>query len=345
MTRIRIAAGSIREVDDEVLGFARQLGCSGIILNTPHLTGKPSYGSNAIGGTYWDQPAEQQVPRSWNFLELLQLRTRIEAGGLTLEAMENVPLYFYEQAIVGGPDRDAQIGNYCETVRNLGRAGIPILGYHWMANRVWRTTKHALARGGATTSTFDLKLVDNAPFTHGKAYSEEDLWENYAYFMSRVLPVAKEAGVVLALHPDDPPVPSIAGIPRLFRNIENVRRAIEQVAPSSFHKVTFCMGTWAEMGPEEMFSAMERFGKAGKIAYVHFRNVRGRVPEFAETFIDEGDVDCARAIRLLNEVGFDGCLIDDHVPHMTGDTQYMHRGRAHAIGYMRGLLHAIQGPG
>jgi len=340
---IRVAAGSIRDIDSETLQFAAQLGCSGVVLNTPPLTGRPSYGSNTLGGSYWDSSLGDEKPSKWTFLELLHLRMRIEDAGLKLEALENVPLSFYRQAIIGGPDRERQIDNYCETIMNVGRAGIPILGYHWMQNAVWRTSKTATARGGATTSTFDQALVANAPAEEGTTYSENEAWDRYAAFAERVVPVAEEAGIVLALHPDDPPVPVLAGAPRLFINFENFRRAVEDIAPSKNHKLNFCMGTWAEMGVEKMFEGMEYFSKAGNIAYVHFRNVRGEIPKFEETFLDEGDVDCVRAINLLSETGFDGFLIDDHVPHMTGDAVYMHRSRAFAIGYMRGLIHAIQG--
>jgi mannonate dehydratase len=103
------------------------------------------------------------------------------------------------------------------------------------------------------------------------------------------------------------------------------------------------MGTWAELGVDKMFEAMEHFGRNGRIAYVHFRNVKGTIPRFAESFLDEGDVDCVEAIQRLARMNFDGFLIDDHVPHMSGDTVYMHRSRAFAIGYMRGLLHAVNG--
>lgn len=104
--------------------------------------------------------------------------------------------------------------------------------------------------------------------------------------MRTVVPVAEEAGVVLALHPDDPPVPALGGIARIFRDFDAFRRALETVAPSASHKLDFCMGTWAEMGVDQMFRGMEHFGRAGRIAYIHFRNVRGCVPRFEETFIE-----------------------------------------------------------
>lgn len=340
---MRVAVGNIRDLTDETIAFAKQLGCTSITLNTPPLTGRPSYGSNAIGGTYWVEPGDDTPPVKWDFLELLHLRTRIEAQGLTLEAIENVPFYFYKKIVLGLPGWEEQLENYCETVRNLGRAGIPVLGYHFMGNRVWRTSKGDLARGGALTSAFDHDLVRDAPPTEGVVVDEERMWENYTRFITTVLPVAEEAGVTLSLHPDDPPVPALGGVARIFRSLAGFRRALEEIGDSPNHKVTFCMGTFAELGVEEMFEAMEHFGRRGRIAYVHFRNVKGRIPRFAESFVDEGDVDCVDAIRRLAAMNFGGFLIDDHVPHMTNDTVYMHRSRAFAIGYMRGLIDAVGG--
>ena len=184
-------------------------------------------------------------------------------------------------------------------------------------------------------------LAKNAPLSFERAYTDSDLWANYEYFIQAVLPVAQESGVALALHPDDPPVDSVGGVARIFRNLEGFKRAMEDLAPSPHHKLDFCMGTWA-VGVEKMFEGMEYFGRQGKIAYVHFRNVRGAVPCITETFIDEGDVDVSRAMKLLAEVGFEGLIIDDHVPQMIDDTLWGHRGRAYATGYIKGLLRAVQ---
>lgn len=340
---MRIAVGNIRDLTDETIAYAKQLGCKGITLNTPPLTGRPSYGSNTIGGTYWVEPGDEKPPVKWDFLELVHLRRRVEDSGLVLEAIENVPFHFYKKVVLGMPGWEEQLENYCETVRNLGKAGVTILGYHFMGNRVWRTSKSELARGDALTSAFDMALAEDAPPTEGVVVDEEQMWENYTRFITTVLPVAEEAGVTLSLHPDDPPVPVLGGVARIFRSLAGFRRAIEDIAPSPNHKITFCMGTWAELGVDPMFEAMEHFGRTGKIAYVHFRNVKGTIPSFAESFVDEGDVDCVEAIRRLQAMDFDGFLIDDHVPHMSDDTVYMHRSRAFAIGYMRGLVQAVTG--
>jgi mannonate dehydratase len=273
----------------------------------------------------------------------LQRHASQDCRGLTLEAIENVPFYFYKKIALGLPGYEEQLQNYCETVRNLGRAGIPVLGYHFMGNRVWRTSKGEHARGEALTSSFDLDLVRNAPPTDGVIIDEKQMWENYERFITTVLPVAEEAGVTLSLHPDDPPVPSLGGVARIFRSLAGFRRALEEIGNSPNHKVTFCMGTFAELGVDAMFEAMEHFARNDRIAYVHFRNVKGTIPKFSESFVDEGDVDCVAAIRRLRELNFKGFLIDDHVPHMSGDTVYMHRSRAFAIGYIRGLIHAVAG--
>lgn len=338
---MRICVGSLREINDDDLRFAAQLGVTGVVFNTPVLTGQAPYGSNAMGATYWNTPGADR-PRQWDFLELLHLKERVNRFGLQLAAIENVPLHFYESCILGLPDRDAQIESYCATIRAVGRAGIPVLGYHWMANRVWRTSKSHVLRGGATTSAFDLRLAERAPLTHGRIFTSDEIWRNYVYFMNAVLPVAKSAGVILALHPDDPPVEQLGGVARIFRGFGAIRRAIEDVAPGENHMLDFCMGTWAEMGVATMLHGLRHFVPKRKVAYIHFRNVRGCVPTFEETFIDDGDVDAARVMALLDELGFDGFLIDDHVPHMIDDTLWMHRGRAYAVGYMTGLLHATR---
>lgn len=315
---MRVALGQFNRATDELLRFAKQLGVDGVLLNTPILPGE----------------------KRWEFMDLLRLRTRIEDYGLVLEALENVPVKFYDQAMLGLAGRDQQIENYQETIRNVGRAGIPILGYHWMPNSVWRTSTTTPARGGAQVTSFDLDLALHAPLTHGRAFSEDEMWRHYEHFMKAVLPVAEEAGVKLALHPDDPPVESLGGVARLFRSFEGFRHGVIEVAPSENHGLDFCMGCWSEMG-KGVIEPIRYFGSRGKIFYVHFRDVQGVVPKFQECFIGEGNVNVVEAMRTLKEVGFTGFLIDDHVPHMVEDSDFGHRGRAHATGYMLGLLNAV----
>jgi mannonate dehydratase len=185
-----------------------------------------------------------------------------------------------------------------------------------------------------------MSLVQGDVLTHGRVFTADEMWENYAYFMRAVVPVAEEAGVTLALHPDDPPVPSLGGVARLFSNFEGFRRAME-IVPSPNSGLDFCMGCWSEMGPG-VIEAIRYFGQRGKIVYVHFRDVQGTVPCFQECFLGEGNVDVIAAMRALKEVGFTGFLLDDHVPHIVDDTDWGHRARAHAIGYIQALINTVQ---
>ncbi len=273
-------------------------------------------------------------------MDLVNLRQLLEGYNLRLDAIENVPYRFIDHILVNGPRRDAQIAAYCETIRNLGRAGIPILGYHWSPNLVWRTATARPGRGGATYTAFDLSAARSAPLTHGKVISEADHWDNFAYFLARVLPVAEEAGVRLSLHPDDPPTETLGGIARIMSSLDGFKKAMA-LADSAAHAMTFCVGTWAEMGLEMMYEGLEHFARHGRIAYVHLRNVRGAMPNFSECFIDEGDVDVVRVLRILRDANFTGFIIDDHVPHMVGDTAWGHRGRAFSTGYLRGMVEAL----
>ena len=315
---IRIAVGQLRELTNEDLQFAAQVGVKGVQLNNPILPGDTR----------------------WEYMDLLQLRTRAEDAGMRLEALENTPNSFYDHAMLGLPDRDEQIENYQETIRNVGRAGIPILGFHWMPNQVWRTSQTTPGRGGSKVTSFDMELAKTSPMTHGREYSAEELWATYCYFVDAVVPVAEEAGVSLALHPDDPPMESLGGVARIMNSFENFKRAMEY-RDSPKLGLDFCMGCWSEMMGAGCLEAMEYFGPKGKIFYVHFRDVQGTVPKFQECFLGEGNVNLTRAILTLKKAGFTGFLIDDHVPTMVDDSQYGHRARALAIGHMSGLLAAI----
>ncbi len=169
------------------------------------------------------------------------------------------------------------------------------------------------------------------------------MWANYAYFMRAVLPVAEEAGVKLALHPDDPPVEMLGGIARIFKSVDDFKRGYEIGNGSPAWGLDLCLGCCSEMpgGAANVREMIEFFGPKGRIFYIHFRDVQGTVPDFAECFIGEGNFDAAETMRLLKRSRVHGFLLDDHVPHMEEDTPWGHRGRAHAIGYMQGLLDAI----
>ncbi len=316
---MRVGLGQFKELTDEKLAFIKQIGADDFLMNTPNL------------------PGDQQ----WEYEDLAALKKRADDAELRLMALENVPLKFYDKVMLGKPGRDEQIEHMCTTVRNMGRAGIPTLGYHWVPNFVWRTPNMATLRGGARSTRFDLAEHDPSELTHGRVYTPEEMWENYVYYLKRILPVAEEARVRLALHPDDPPVTGLGGISRIFSSFEGFKRGMDTF-DSPMHGLDFCMGCWSEMGGHEnVLKGLRYFVPQGKIIYIHFRDVTGTAKRFHENFIDAGQVDTVEVVQVLKKLGFDGFMIPDHVPHVIDDTTWGHRGRAHAVGYMQALIQAV----
>lgn len=328
---MRIGLGQFMDPTDERLRFIKQLGVDDVLLNMYRYSSE-----------YPHMPDDERVPlegeHEWSRENLEELRARVERAGLRLNAIENVPISFYDHVMLGGDRRDQQLRHVKQTIRNIGDAGIPMFGYHWMPSGVWRNTE-VTVRGGATASGFDLDTID-IERTHDRQYTESELWENYERFLTEVIPVAEAVDVKLCLHPNDPPVASLGGIPQLFRDFESFRRAMELV-PSDNHGLEFCLGCWSEMG-EDLPAAIRYFGERDKLFYVHFRDVEGTVPRFNETFLDSGNYDSVRVLRLLADVGFDGLIIPDHVPAVEGDSDWEHRGRAHAVGYLQGMLASLR---
>ncbi|HBD82891.1 MAG TPA: mannonate dehydratase, partial [Dehalococcoidia bacterium] len=258
---------------------------------------------------------------------------------LKLSALENVPTSFYDHIMLNGPRRDEQIENMIVTVRNIARAGIPIFGYNWMPSMVWRT-EPAIIRCGTVATAFDYEEAQKLPLTHDREYDEEEMWGNLEYWIKIITPIAEEEGIRLGIHPCDPPVEKLGGIPQLLRSFESYRRLIE-IYPSDSNAIEFCQGTFSEMQGDDIYEMIRYFGERHKIMYVHFRNVSGQVPKFHEEFINTGYVDMHKAMTIYNEVGFDGFFIDDHVPQTYQDTEWGHRGRAFANGYIQAMIEAV----
>ena len=328
---MRLAYGQIRSVDHEILTNARQMGIDRVQFNLPV-----------------DLPAE----RFWKYDDLARWKERCDRYGVIVEAMENMPISFYDKAMLGLPGRDEQIEHVCQSIRNLGRAGIPVLGYHFSPSFVWRTQNAApLGRYGSKVQAFDLSeqekgIDDMADFGQRRDIPIPDaevLWENFEYFMKRVLPAAEEAGVTMALHPDDPPIESLSGIARLFISPEAYRRA-DQMLKSPNWGVLFCIGTFSQMqgGVKNIYEMIDDFGPRKKLVYAHMRDVKGTVPKFHECFLGEGNFDPFEVVYRLMHSGFDGFLVSDHVPAIEGDREWGHRVRYADTAYMKGLMEAIK---
>jgi mannonate dehydratase len=270
---------------------------------------------------------------------------------LELDTLEGFPHGFYHRAMLGRPGRDEDIDNTCASILNMGRAGIHVLSYQWMPLG-GLSTDVIRGRGGATERRFDMESANRSPGAtldwHSgplyelpdREYSGEEIWDNLTYFLERVVPVAEEAGVKLAMHPDDPPIPSFLGVDRILGDLAGLQRLIDTV-PSPSNGLNFCQGCVSEMPGVDVPAAIRQFGTQDKVFFAHFRDTRGTVPRFDEVFMDEGDTDMFAAMKAYKDAGVDVCMRADHTPGVIGDNHCADRGFAFQFGYMQGLAQAV----
>ena len=308
----------------ENLRYAVQLGVTHVIVHTPML-------------------GERGV---LEYEGLLRMREFVESFGLQIAGIENLPRDHWDDILNGRAGREEQMARVAETIENLGRVGIPVLGYAFSIDNVvghWRAYDQGGGRGDCAIKSFDIDRVQLPPLEEARRVSVEEMWDRCVWYLERAVPVAEAVGVKLAAHPDDPPVPMLGETGRLLTDHDAMQRLIDSV-PSPNNGLEFCQGTIAAMGTDGVIDAIRRFGGQGKIFYVHFRDLKGHVPVFDEVFIDEGDVDMFAAMCAYREVGFDGAMIPDHCPVIEGDKDYRHRGMAFSLGYMRALMQIVERP-
>lgn len=299
-----------------------------------------------IGLRWVDLQGAEAVDREkkgwWSREDLEAVQRRCGEYGLRVAAV-TVPLAWEMNALLGKPGRDRDIENICRSIRAVGEAGIPVFQYRWSPDFYWGPEmgyQKMAGRGGALYQAFDFERVRNQPpFPELGPISYEELWDRLMYFLKPVAAAAEQAQVKLSLHPKDPPQPLVRGIARLFTNTAQMEKLLDAV-PSPANGFTFCQGTITEMGVD-VIDAIRRIGGRGRIHHVHFRAVRGRVPQYVETFIDEGDVDMLEAMRTYKAVGYQGAMVSDHSPQITGDLPGQKIGRSFSHGYIRALIQAV----
>jgi mannonate dehydratase len=289
-------------------------------------------------------PANEKGLVSWDFEDMLHLKTRFDDMGLKLEVIEPGLDSQMHNMKLGIKGRDKDIENCKQLIRNMGALDIPVLCYNFMAQFNWiRTSLSTLTRGGAMVTGYNHKLMKDAPLTNAGIVAEERLWDNLKYFLEKILPVAEDAKVKLALHPDDPPVSPIQGVSRIITSATALQKVLD-LFPSDYNGITFCQGTLAAAG-EDIPKTIREFGKQKKIFFVHFRDIRGTSENFNETFHDDGQTDMFEAMAAYKDVGFDGPVRIDHVPCMAGENNqepgYGEIGRLFALGYLKGLLEGV----
>lgn len=270
-------------------------------------------------------------------------RRMVEAAGLRLTHLERkVP---HLKIVHHLPGWEAQTEDFKSLIRLMAEQEMTVLCYNWMPDEDWqRTSSEVRERGGARVTEFNLAEVgQNVTDAEGKPpvpTPASQLWDHLEQFLHDVLPVAEDAGVTLALHPDDPPLPLLLGQERILHSVASLRRAID-CAPSPANAVCYCVGSLHPAG-EDVVAGIQTL--AGHIAFVHARNVRGNAAHFVETWHDNGEIDMPAVIRALKRIAYAGTLRPDHAPSMAGESNatpgYEMLGRLFAAGYLRGLMQA-----
>ncbi len=314
---------NIGNLEDRTLRWMAQLGLKWVVLQ----------------GT--DQ-VDRAAKGYWTVDDIRPLRERCAEFGLELYSLM-IPLGWLMSPMLAQPDRDAWIDKIGRSVKAAGEAGVQMIEWRWSPDFKWGDEVGYYStpgRGGAIYKSFDYgRVADRPPFDDVGAISREEMWARLEYFAKPVMEAAEAVGVKMSLHPKDPPVKAMRGVSRLLTNTDEIEAFLDGV-DSPANGFTFCQGTVTEMGVD-VIDAIRRIGGRGKIHHVHFRAVRGSVPRYTETFIDEGDVDMLEAMRAFKEVGYDGTLVSDHTPNLPADVEGGTIGRSFSHGYIRGLIQAV----
>ncbi len=360
---MKLGLGLYRELlTPEMLRVARQAGVTHIVAHLPgHFTREQSrvITSDDAAWGFGISKADDPV---WTLEGLRDLRARVYGEGLTLAALENfAPAHWYD-VLLDGPRRGEQMARLKQLLRDLGHAGIPTMGYNFSLAGVWGRAEGPFARAGARSVGFE--DPPQTPSPKGMVWNmvydpqefdptgdrgtvpsvgAEEVWRRLAAFLEEMVPIAEEAGVTLALHPEDPPLPELRGTARLVYHPDHCHRVLA-LNDSRRNAIEFCVGTVSEMPGADVYQAVDRYSRAGRIAYVHLRNVRGKAPRYHETFVDEGDTDMLRVLRILHHNGFEGVIIPDHAPLLDCAAPW-HAGMAYTLGWMRAAITAVERDG
>ncbi|MGV8093938.1 MAG: mannonate dehydratase [Mangrovibacterium sp.] len=343
-------------LDEQHYQFAKQCGATHVVVHLVdyfgHEKNSKEKADQPIGGKEgWGEAGKGKL---WTLKELLKIKAEINTHGLEWEAIENFDPSMWRDVLLDGPKKLEQIELLKEQIRIVGQAGIPVFGYNFSLAGVSSRITGPFARGEAISVGMD--GVDKSPVPNGMVWnmvydpdalegflpeiSHEELWSRLQFFLDELIPVAEEAGVKLAAHPDDPPMPVVRQTPRLVYQPQMYQKLID-MKPSPSNNLEFCLGTIAEMTEGDVYEATDLYTGQGKVAYVHCRNVTGKVPHYREVFIDEGDIDIFRIIAILKKNDFQGVLIPDHTPQMSCDAPW-YAGMAYAMGYLKAVMASFE---
>ena len=328
-----------RRLNPNYLDYVKQIGATHVIVFMPDGDLLPS----AKNGGVWDLD------------ELKGLCKLYRDKGLVVEGFENFDPKAYYKILLDEPGKQEQMDNLKRNIENMGKAGIPIMGYNFSIGACCARPMQPVARGGALSPCYDesvapihdplplgwawdTQVLDNPPEGKLAPVSLEEMLQRRDWFLDQILPVAEEYGVQMAAHPEDPPVPVLRDAARILISPQAYEEMFQR-HPSPSTCVEFCQGTFAEMGVD-VYEVIRSFVTRNKISYVHFRNIKGKVPRYSEVFIDEGDIDMVKALSVYKECGYTGLLMPDHTPSINCQNPN-ETGMAYAVGYIRGIMQAL----
>lgn len=285
-----------------------------------------------------------------NYDAVMRFRERLDRFGLVPLDAGNTHLYKSDKIHLGLPGRDEAIEAYNNFNIILGKAGIPIVYMTWEPNQVLTTrfSEGVHTRGGIGRIV-ELDELRARPYTHGRLYTKEEIWENFKYFLDRALPVCEENGLKIALHPNDPPVDCLLGISNLITSSADYKRAFELAGNSPCLGMKLCVGCWLEGGDAfgNIMDDIRYFVENKKVFTVHFRNVSSTLPNFEETLLEDGYADMYEIMKQLVRYDYDGAIHVDHVPQWDvrergKDTGGSRAAWAYTTGYMKALLNCAK---
>ena len=333
--------------------FVNQIGATHIVAHlTNYFAGSNpeiSSGDNNGWGVCDNEPI-------WDFEFLSSLKKEMNDHNLVFEAIENFNPLHWHDILLDGPKKNDQIEGLKRLLQNMGKVGIPIMGYCFSLAGVWGWERGEFARGKAESVAliegsrdfqepipdgmiWNMRYRQGDPNKFVPHTSEDEVWERLEFFLNNLLPVAEENNVSLAAHPNDPPLPIMRRTGRILKNPSEYEKLIN-INKSANNKIEMCLGSIQEMEKDGLEKYLDKFSHENRIGYIHFRNVVGKVPNYVEAFVDDGDINMINVIKILKKNNYDGVIIPDHTPGLTCSAPW-HSGMAYAVGYIKGLMNSL----
>ena len=333
--------------------FVNQIGATHVVAHlTNYFSGSnPEISSGGDNG--WGVCDNEPI---WDIEFLGGLKKEMEDHNLVFEAIENFNPLHWHDILLDGPKKNEQIEGLKRLLQNMGKVGIPIMGYCFSLAGVWGWERGQYARGKAESVAliegsrdFQEPIPDgmiwNMRYRKGEEdkfvpeTSENEVWERLEFFLNQLIPVAEENNVSLAAHPNDPPLAVMRRTGRILKNPSEYDRLIN-INNSSSNKIEMCLGSIQEMQEDGLEDYLDKYCKDKRIGYIHFRNVIGKVPNYIEAFVDDGDINMVNVIKILKNNNYDGVIIPDHTPALNCSAPW-HAGMAYAVGYIKGLIKSL----